>query len=390
MPKIVCEDCKCANYPDCTLPVDEDEDTGVEDSCDCCVDGVSGCHLKLDQYGVGLRGSLDGYEECESCGAWIPANDREHKEECKLEKQIGRIAIILNTDHNMQFLDFQREYLNNAFHKLLFREGFVKTLQQFVNKPGSLLVKGDPDYASDQDGEPMILDPTKEDLPTYSLDHVSNQLLGGNLTQEEMPQKARLDELINFLRVQSVPIPENYYHLPLESVEEYKSQWEKVIPVLCDHLPRILKQEHMRTFGKDKSAFGYKSEEYDILLYARTASFILIRGCVGDKEVIFAHGESNFPAIIQECMLGEAREDDLKDWRSSRTGIIPVSFYKSEDPKEERTTKRRKILTQENPPNYKIGQKVLREKDLCKLLDLKELPQEFKQAIEKGKPKSQG
>lgn len=55
-----CVECGCIDYPNCTAK--------SQDSCQGCIDGASGFHLKILKDGQSVADIPDYHEECYECG----------------------------------------------------------------------------------------------------------------------------------------------------------------------------------------------------------------------------------------------------------------------------------------------------------------------------------
>lgn len=128
-----CPDCGCGDYPDCTVYILDDDNEEIRDSCDNCVDGVSGAHFILDEDGYSSRGNPNG----------------------ETPKGAGDPLKIAFRDA-VDFLIFQREYLDNAFYNFLFAEGFLKTLEQYVAKDTGIFTRAEEESTDQEPKTPDV------------------------------------------------------------------------------------------------------------------------------------------------------------------------------------------------------------------------------------------
>jgi hypothetical protein len=204
---------------------------------------------------------------------------------------------------------------------------------------------------------------------------------------------ASREELVS----QGIPIPDNYDDLPIDRIEEYAYELRNHLPSLCNHLGGHIRNHYQKKTGKVKYDWPFKGQDYDVLIHARYGGSILIRGNIGDREVIFCYGASqkyDIPCTINECLRGKdvdlAQKEAYTPWKCSRIGIMDCETYQSvAADSSSRNAKKRALTPEEKAKSIrkflegsKDGAWVSTVEQLKALLEVEELPEKFVSVLE--------
>lgn len=330
MTKVVCSLCRCRGYPDCFERMDDfDGDTSEEeqcasDSCDNCIDGTSGCHLKLDPAGDGITDEPEGLKECPTCGGWI-LDLISHQAECNVG---GAIGLAVGSHEGGGFLRFHTDYLEGAVYALLYNLGLVKTVEQYASNPTTILLSKIPDQ--------------EYEIKSFQK-HVTIPEDGE--VCDDVTKRHQVRE--HFMR-SGVPLPKCevypfYSKIPVHIMQEYVEEWDAVIPILCDALPQILKKEHADKTAEIKDVFEFRIYGYDILVSTRASGCILVKQNVGQEKVIFVRCRSRvlYSEGWKDIVNPKDGEQIYQDWRLSKSGYIQLGELDYDE--EEHRSKKRKM-----------------------------------------------
>jgi hypothetical protein len=172
------------------------------------------------------------------------------------------------------FVQFQRLYLGNIFAKFLLAEGFAADISTWLETAKM--------------GKRWL---TMEDRAWYRT---------GPITYAPPAQEQDQEKVLHLLKEYHVPIPENVAAIPNDLLRQYVAN--------LNHYMRAFAEMGAATLDDKKHYHVYEKEDYQVLLYKRYNGAVMIKGKIGEQEMIFCHGASKnceIPSATFEVLRGE-------------------------------------------------------------------------------------